>query len=204
MRPILTRGAAAVPSRGMSRTTRTIAIHKFGGTSLGDASRIRNAARLLAAARKKRPVVAVASAMGGVTDVLLEAARDAERGRLGLARKAVESLRARHAAAARELGVRFDEAPLRELDAALAGRLPSPRADGPRDRPRLLVRRAPLGAAPRGRAREGRRSGARRRRPRHARHGRPPRRRDVRPEEERPARAAPPADRSSRAASCPS
>src|SRR5450759_2947300 len=91
MRPILTPGAAAVPSRGMSRTPRTIAIHKFGGTSLGDASRIRNAARLLAAARRRRPVVAVASAMGGVTDVLLEAARDAERGRLGLARKAVEA-----------------------------------------------------------------------------------------------------------------
>ena len=105
----------------MSRTPRTIAIHKFGGTSLGDSARIRNAAGLLASARKKRPVVAVASAMGGVTDVLLEAAREAERGRLGLARKAVESLRARHAAAAGELGVRFDEAPLRELDAALQG-----------------------------------------------------------------------------------
>jgi len=62
---------------------RTIAIHKFGGTSLGDATRIRNAARLLAAARRRRPVVAVASAMGGVTDVLLQAARDAERGRIG-------------------------------------------------------------------------------------------------------------------------
>src|SRR5664279_5497267 len=79
----------------MSRTPRTIAIHKFGGTSLGDASRIRNAARLLAAARRRRSIVAVASAMGGVTDVLLDAAR--------------------------ELGVRFDEAPLRELDAALQG-----------------------------------------------------------------------------------
>src|SRR5664280_1279504 len=65
---------------------RTIAIHKFGGTSLGDASRIRNAAHLLAAARRRRPVVAVASAMGGVTDVLLEAARDAETAPLGVAR----------------------------------------------------------------------------------------------------------------------
>ena len=100
---------------------RTIAIHKFGGTSLGDASRIRNAARLLAAARRRRPVVAVASAMGGVTDVLLQAARDAERGRIGLARKAVDALNARHAAAARELGVRFEAAPLRELSAALEG-----------------------------------------------------------------------------------
>jgi aspartokinase/homoserine dehydrogenase 1 len=101
--------------------SRALAIHKFGGTSLGDASRIRNAARLLAAARRRRPVVAVASAMGGVTDVLLQAARDAERGRIGLARKAVDALNARHAAAARELGVRFEEAPLRELGAVLEG-----------------------------------------------------------------------------------
>ena len=111
-------GARAVRSSAMPRT---IAIHKFGGTSLGDASRIRNAARLLSAARRRRPVVAVASAMGGVTDVLLQAARDAEGGRIGLARKAVEALHARHAAAAKELGVRFEAAPLRELSAALEG-----------------------------------------------------------------------------------
>jgi aspartokinase/homoserine dehydrogenase 1 len=101
--------------------SRAVAIHKFGGTSLGDASRIRNAARLLAAARRRRPVVAVASAMGGVTDVLLQAACDAERGRIGVARKAVDALNARHAAAAKDLGVRFEEAPLRELGAALEG-----------------------------------------------------------------------------------
>ena len=59
--------------------------------------------------------------MGGVTDVLLQAARDAEGGRIGLARKAVEALHARHAAAARALGVRFEAAPLRELSAALEG-----------------------------------------------------------------------------------
>jgi bifunctional aspartokinase / homoserine dehydrogenase 1 len=100
---------------------RPITIHKFGGTSLGDASRIRSAARLLVAARRRHPVVAVASAMGGVTDVLLEAARDAERGRIGLARKAVETLRVRHVTAAEELGVRFEAAPLRELLAALEG-----------------------------------------------------------------------------------
>jgi bifunctional aspartokinase / homoserine dehydrogenase 1 len=100
---------------------RAVAIHKFGGTSLGDASRIRNAARLLAIASRRRPVVAVASAMGGVTDVLLQAARDAERGRIGLARQAVEALKARHAAAAKELGIRFEAAPLRELGAALEG-----------------------------------------------------------------------------------
>ena len=85
---------------------KNIAIHKFGGTSLGDAGRIRNAALLLAAARRRGRVVAVASAMGGVPDVLLGAAREAERGRIGPARAAVEALRERHEAAARSLGVR--------------------------------------------------------------------------------------------------
>ncbi len=65
--------------------------------------------------------MAVASAMAGVTDVLLQAALDAERGRIGLARRAVDALNARHAAAAKELGVRFEAAPLRELGAALEG-----------------------------------------------------------------------------------
>ncbi|MBK9064295.1 MAG: aspartate kinase [Acidobacteria bacterium] len=101
--------------------SKKVSIHKFGGTSLGDADRIRNAARLLSAARRKGRVVAVASAMGGVTDVLLGAAREAERGRIGPARAAVEALRERHEAAARALGVRFDAAPLRELSAALEG-----------------------------------------------------------------------------------
>ncbi len=98
-----------------------VSVHKFGGTSLGDAERIRNAARILSAARRRGRVVAVASAMGGVTDVLLAAARDAERGRAGPARAAVEALRERHEAAARGLGIRFDAAPLRELSAALEG-----------------------------------------------------------------------------------
>ncbi|MCE7958159.1 MAG: aspartate kinase, partial [Acidobacteria bacterium ACB2] len=60
--------------------TRPISVHKFGGTSLGSAERIVAAARLLRKAAARSPVVAVASAMGGVTDVLLAAARDAERG----------------------------------------------------------------------------------------------------------------------------
>ena len=98
-----------------------LSIQKFGGTSLGDADRIRNAGRLLAAASRRSRVVAVASAMGGVTDVLLGAAREADRGRIGPARASVEALRERHEAAARALGVKFDAAPLRELTAALEG-----------------------------------------------------------------------------------
>jgi aspartokinase/homoserine dehydrogenase 1 len=104
-----------------------VAVHKFGGTSLGDAERILRAADLLRAAARRGPIVAVASAMGGVTDQLLAAARDAEGGRLAAARSLVDGLRARHEATARALSaatgarVVFDERPLEELQTALSG-----------------------------------------------------------------------------------
>lgn len=107
--------------------SRPIAVHKFGGTSLGSAERILAAARLLRKAQRKGPVVAVASAMGGVTDVLLGAARDAERGRIAAARTAVSALGQRHHEAAAEISeatgrpVPFDDSILSELDTALAG-----------------------------------------------------------------------------------
>lgn len=102
-------------------------VHKLGGTSLGDATRIVRASRLLAAASRRRRLVAVVSAMGGVTDLLLSAAHEAERGRLGPARKAVAAIRARHEAAAEGIAsatgipVAFDASPLAELETALAG-----------------------------------------------------------------------------------
>jgi aspartate kinase len=51
-----------------------LVIQKYGGTSLGDASKIRRAARRIAAA--DGPVVAVVSAMGRTTDSMLHLARD--------------------------------------------------------------------------------------------------------------------------------
>jgi len=104
-----------------------VSVHKFGGTSLGDARRILRAADLLRSASRRGPVVAVASAMGGVTDQLLAAARDAEAGRMGAAKKAVEAIRARHEEAAAALSaatgqrVAFDAKPLDELVTALSG-----------------------------------------------------------------------------------
>ena len=65
--------------------------------------------------------------MGGVTDVLLAAARDAERGRIRKAKAAVETLRLRHEKTAAEISkatgrtVAFNGAPLAELQTALAG-----------------------------------------------------------------------------------
>ena len=53
---------------------------KFGGTSMGSAERIRNAAQICADIRAKRPVVVVVSAMSKVTDLLLDTLRAAETG----------------------------------------------------------------------------------------------------------------------------
>src|SRR5688500_7800269 len=51
-----------------------LVVQKYGGTSLGDASKIRRAAQRIAA--EARSVVAVVSAMGGTTDTMFELARD--------------------------------------------------------------------------------------------------------------------------------
>jgi len=106
---------------------RPLSVHKLGGTSLGDAERIVRAARLLAGASRRRRVVAVASAMGGATDLLLRAAHEAERGRLRPALRSVAELRSRHEAAAAGIAaatgasVDLDLAPFVELETALSG-----------------------------------------------------------------------------------
>jgi aspartate kinase len=106
---------------------RKTVVHKFGGTSLGTGSRIVGAADRLAAAARTARVVGVASAMGGVTDELLAAAHEAEKGRRGASARAVAALTERHEAACREIGritgtaPRFDRAVLEELSTALSG-----------------------------------------------------------------------------------
>ncbi|WP_280267341.1 aspartate kinase [Nocardia wallacei] len=54
----------------------SLVVQKYGGTSLGDAHKIRHVARRVAATvRDRQPVVVVVSAMGGTTDTLLALAR---------------------------------------------------------------------------------------------------------------------------------
>jgi aspartate kinase len=53
---------------------------KFGGTSVGDASCIARAAAIIRTTAAQRPVVAVVSAMSGVTNRLVSAAQKAEQG----------------------------------------------------------------------------------------------------------------------------
>lgn len=56
-------------------------VMKFGGTSVGDGERIRNVAGLVAAeAERNNAVVVAVSAMSGVTDTLIRAARRAADG----------------------------------------------------------------------------------------------------------------------------
>ena len=55
-------------------------VMKFGGTSMGSAERMRVAAAICTEQKHARPVVAVVSAMSGVTDLLLDTLRHAEAG----------------------------------------------------------------------------------------------------------------------------
>jgi aspartate kinase len=73
-------------------------IMKFGGTSMGDAVCIRRAAEIVAsaAAAEDSAVVAVVSAMGGVTNRLIAAAREAEKGQASAALETLSALREQH------------------------------------------------------------------------------------------------------------
>jgi bifunctional aspartokinase / homoserine dehydrogenase 1 len=87
-------------------------VMKFGGTSIGSAERIKVAAGICTEQKRQRPVVAVVSAMSGVTDLLLNTLRHAEAGdESGIAAN-LESLTARHLEACKELlnGARCESA----------------------------------------------------------------------------------------------
>jgi aspartate kinase len=75
---------------------------KFGGSSIADAERMRQAFAIVRAARPHAPVV-VLSAMGGTTDRLFAAAREACIGSLPAALRAVRSLLDEHRTCARQL-----------------------------------------------------------------------------------------------------
>ncbi len=76
---------------------------KFGGTSMADAERIRVAAGLMAKEANKRPVVAVVSAMAGITDLLLDTLQYAEQGNREQMKTKLDELDERHVATCREL-----------------------------------------------------------------------------------------------------
>ncbi len=71
-------------------------VMKFGGTSMGSAERIRVAAAICTEQKVRRPVLAVVSAMSGVTDLLLGALRHAEADDEAGIESSIRSLSDRH------------------------------------------------------------------------------------------------------------
>src|SRR3984957_27465 len=78
-------------------------VMKFGGTSMGSAERIRVAAAICAEQKVQRPVLAVVSAMSGVTDLLLGALRHAEADDEAGIESSIRSLADRHEKTCHEL-----------------------------------------------------------------------------------------------------
>jgi len=69
---------------------------KFGGTSVGDASCITRTAKIIARAAKENLCVVVVSAMSGVTNRLIEAAKTAQAGNAAEAEAIMDALRQQH------------------------------------------------------------------------------------------------------------
>jgi aspartokinase/homoserine dehydrogenase 1 len=74
-----------------------ILVMKFGGTSVGTPAAMAQAVQIVRDSRESWPgVVAVTSALSGVTDLLLESARSAVRCELEVVERAAVELRRRH------------------------------------------------------------------------------------------------------------
>src|ERR1700736_6245134 len=78
-------------------------VMKFGGTSVGDATCIARTAQIVAKAARETPCVVVVSAMSGVTNRLIEAARKAATGDSTEGGNLTNVLRSQHAAAVETL-----------------------------------------------------------------------------------------------------
>jgi aspartate kinase len=74
----------------------TLSVMKFGGTSMGDAECIGRAAEIVTKAAGEGQVIAVVSAMGGVTDALIKAAHNSAAGVSDAADKLADALREKH------------------------------------------------------------------------------------------------------------
>jgi bifunctional aspartokinase / homoserine dehydrogenase 1 len=78
-------------------------VMKFGGTSVGDATCIARTAQIVAAAAKQNPCIVVVSAMSGVTNRLIEAAKKAATGDSNEGTSLIKMLREQHATAVESL-----------------------------------------------------------------------------------------------------
>ena len=64
----------------VSKGKKPLITMKFGGTSLGNAERMKNVAEIVGEEAQRAEVMVVVSAMGGVTDMLIRAANEASQG----------------------------------------------------------------------------------------------------------------------------
>lgn len=94
-------------------------VMKFGGSSLADARRMEGVAAIVIDARRSERVAVVLSAMKGVTDALIGAARAAERGDASHV-TTIDTLRARHHEAVSQLlDASFADGVVRQIDEML-------------------------------------------------------------------------------------
>jgi len=96
----------------MSDVKKPLRIVKFGGTSVGDATRIMKVVEIIRDAACECVLVVVVSAMSGVTNRLVEVATQSEAGNLDAVGMIFEELRNRHRAVANTL---IHSIPLRNL-----------------------------------------------------------------------------------------
>jgi aspartokinase/homoserine dehydrogenase 1 len=80
----------------MAKSEKPLIVMKFGGTSVGSAERMQKAAGLVAEHSRHADIVVVVSAMVGVTDMLIRAAREASRGGREVWRGVRQELARRH------------------------------------------------------------------------------------------------------------
>jgi len=84
-------------------------VMKFGGTSVGDASCIARTAQIIAKAAEENPCIVVVSAMSGVTNRLIDAAKKAQAGDADEATAVLAALRQQHETALASLVQREEE-----------------------------------------------------------------------------------------------
>jgi aspartokinase/homoserine dehydrogenase 1 len=82
----------------MANVNRALRVVKFGGTSVGDAPRIRKVVEIVRDAARESSLIVVVSAMSGVTNKLVEAAVHSEAGNREAVERIFEELRERHRA----------------------------------------------------------------------------------------------------------
>jgi len=108
-RSVNARGAGARCAGRFTEDMKTLVL-KFGGTSVGSAKAIKQAADIVRdLVRQGHRVCVVTSAMSGVTDALLGSAIAATSGHAGKVRELTASVRAKHEQALEELQLPDDE-----------------------------------------------------------------------------------------------